>query len=70
MRREQDQCEFAEFSNGDDWPRPVMTQSSMETLSKYFLLIVRNAGLFQEISLNSTMKILVTKLIQVLLWFV
>ena len=47
-----------------------MTQSSMETLSKYFLLIVRNAGLFQEISLNSTMKILVTKLIQVLLWFV
>ena len=49
-----------------------MTQlsSSSETLSKDFLLICRNAWLSQQISLNSTMKNLGTKLIEVLLWFV
>ena len=35
-----------------------------------FLLIGRNAWLSQQISLNSTMKNLGTKLIEVLLWFV
>ena len=44
MRRDQDQCEIAEYSNGDVWPRPVMTQSSSETLSKDFLLICRKLG--------------------------
>ena len=70
MRRDQDRCEIAEFSNGDHWPRPVVTQSSSETLSKDFLLIGRNVCLTQQISLNNTMKILGTKLIEVLLWFV
>ena len=67
VRREQDQFEIEEFSNRDDWPRPVMTQSSSETLSKDFLLIGRNAWPSQQ---NTTMKILGTKLIEVLLWFV
>ena len=70
MRRDRDQCEIAEFSIGYDWPRPVMTQSSSGTLHKDFLLIGRNAWLSQQISLNSTPKILGTKLIEVLLWFV
>ena len=39
-------------------------------LSKDFLLIGRNAWLSQQISPNSTMKILETNLIDVLLWFV
>ena len=59
VRRDQDQCEIAEFSNGDDWPRPVMTQLSSEALSKDFLLIGRNAWLSQQFSLKSTIKILV-----------
>ena len=42
-----------------------MTQWSSETLSKDFLLIGRNAWLSQQISLNSTMKILGTKRIEV-----
>ena len=66
---DQYQCEIAEFSNGDDWPRPAMTQSSSETLSKDFLLIGRNVCLSQQISLNSTMKFLGAKLIEVFLWF-
>ena len=41
-----------------------MTQSSLETLCKDFLLIGRNAWLSQQISLNSTMKNLGTKLIE------
>ena len=56
---------MAEFRNGDDWQRPVVTQSSSETLSKDFLLISRNVCLSQQISLNSTMKILGTKRIEV-----
>ena len=67
VRREQDQFEIEEFSNRDDWPRPVMTQSSSETLSKEFLYIGRNAWPSQQ---NTTMKILGTKLIEVLLCFV
>ena len=64
---DQDQSKIAEFSNGDDCLRPVMTQSSSETFSKDFLLIGRNAWLSgsQQISLNRTMKILGTKLIAV-----
>ena len=46
-----------------------MTQSSSETLSKDFLLICRNVCLSQQISLNSTMKILGAKVIEVFLWF-
>ena len=42
-----------------------MTQSCSETLSKDFLWIGRNAWLSQQFSLNSTMKILGTKLIEV-----
>ena len=42
-----------------------MTQPCSETLSKDFLLISRNAWLSQQFSLNSTMKILGTKLIEV-----
>ena len=61
VRRDQYLCEIAKYSNGDDWLRPVMTQSSSGTLSKDFLLIGRNAWLSQQISLNS----LGTKLIEV-----